>query len=66
MAFDERINCVNEKKRSKEAEPYILHAKKTMELSGKLMYSFLWQYYPTKDWKLFEKSYDYLNELNFY
>ena len=62
LAFDKRIICVDDKNRSVEAEEYILHAKKAMQLAGKLAYSSLWLYYPTKNWKLFVESYDHLNK----
>ena len=60
MAFDERIKCVDEKKRTEEAKLFILHMSRTLEYAGKLFYSFLWKYYPTKDWKYLVESMDYI------
>jgi|LakMenEpi03Aug12_release.lakeMendotaPanAssembly.Ray.scaffolds.fasta_scaffold1513474_1 hypothetical protein len=58
MAFDERIQCIDEKKRTEEAKLFILHMTRSLEYAGKLMYSFLYKYYPTKDWKYLVESFD--------
>ncbi len=60
MAFDERIHCVDEKKRTEEAKLFIKHSSKTLIYAGKLFYSVLWKFYPTKDWKLFLESMDFI------
>ena len=60
MAFDERIKCIDEKKRTEEARLFIKHSGRILTYAGKLFYSFLWKYYPTKDWKFFVESMDYI------
>lgn len=60
MAFDERINCIDEKKRTEEAKLFIKHSSTTLIYAGKLFYSVLWKFYPTKDWKLFVESMDFI------
>jgi hypothetical protein len=59
MAFDERIHCIDEKKRTEEAKMFMKNTNRTEEYAGKLFYSVLWKYYPTKDWKILVESMDY-------
>jgi hypothetical protein len=41
MAFDERINCVDEKKRTEEAKLFIKHSRKTLICRKVILFSFM-------------------------
>ena len=65
VAFDHRLNCIDDTKRDAEIDHFVKSVDGFMEQLGILMFSLpTWQYFPNKDWKKFvyhtDNMYKYL------
>lgn len=63
--FNKKINCVDDKKRTKSSEEFIQSLDKLMKTTSDLMNSLpLWKYFETKEWKEYVKNTDLFFKLN--
>jgi hypothetical protein len=58
LAFDHRMKCVDDRIRHEQEVTDLVNSIELFFIQlGRLAFSFpFWQFYPTKDWRLFEKS----------
>jgi hypothetical protein len=58
-AFDKRIECLDDSKRTADVEEFVQSVDDLFTLSGELGFDIpLWQYFPTKNWRKFVKAAD--------
>jgi hypothetical protein len=58
-AFDKRLECIDERKRTAEIETFVKSVDDLFASGGELGFSIpIWKYYRTKQWKRFEKAAD--------